>query len=146
VYDRDIYDATDFAGKHGFGYIVPDLIVPRFFPERFSRSERRHARQVATSKSASISFHGPSDYLSLGALYPEIRQAILDRMKRCIDFAGDVGAERFAFHVEPTAATNIALLDSRDPNFLLRASCRFFQGDFKIKSLWDQGQIPIRGN
>ncbi len=41
VYDVDILDAIDFAGKHGFGYIVPDLMVPRFFPERFSQSERR---------------------------------------------------------------------------------------------------------
>ena len=101
VYDKDIYDAINFAREHGFGYIVPDLMIPRFFPERFSKSERHHIREVAASRSVSISFHGPSDYLSLGTLYPEVRQAVLDRMKLCIDFASDVGAERFTFHVEP---------------------------------------------
>jgi sugar phosphate isomerase/epimerase len=101
VYDKDIYDAIDFAGKHGFGYIVPDLMVPRFFPERFSPSERQHIRKVAESKEVSISYHGPSDYLSLGTLYPEVRQAVLDRMKSCIDLARDVGAQRFTIHVEP---------------------------------------------
>ena len=62
VYDIDIYDAINFASRHGFGYIVPDLMIPRFFPELFSRSERRRIREVAASKNVSISFHGPSDY------------------------------------------------------------------------------------
>ena len=101
VYDKDIYDAIDFAGKHGFGYIVPDLMVPRFFPERFNPSERRRIAKTAASKNVSISFHGPSDYLSLGTLYPEVRQTVLDRMKLCIDFAHDIRAERFTIHVEP---------------------------------------------
>jgi sugar phosphate isomerase/epimerase len=101
VFDKDIYDAIDFASKNGFGYIVPDLMVPRFFPERFSPSERQHIGEAAESKEVSISFHGPSDYLSLGTLYPEVRHAVLDRMKLCIDFAHDVKAERFTIHVEP---------------------------------------------
>lgn len=101
VYDKDIYDAIDFAGKHGFGYIVPDLMIPRFFPDRFNPSERRRIAKTAASRDVSISFHGPSDYLSLGNLYPEVKQAVLDRMKLCIDFARDVRAERFTIHVEP---------------------------------------------
>lgn len=101
VYDVDIYNAINFASKHGFGYIVPDFMVPRFFPERFSRSERRHIREVAASRSVSISFHGPSDYLNLGTLYPEVRKAVLNRMKLCLDFARDVGAERLTIHVDP---------------------------------------------
>lgn len=100
VYDADICDAIDFASKHGFGYIVPDLMIPRFFPERFSQSERRSIREFAESKSLSISFHGPSDYLNLGTLYPEVRKAVLDRMKLCLDFACDVRAERFTIHIE----------------------------------------------
>ncbi len=101
VYDVDIYDAIDFASKHGFGYIVPDLMVPRFFPERFSQQERRRIREFAASKWVSISFHGPSDYLNLGSLYPEVRHAVLDRMKLCLDFARDIGAERFTIHIDP---------------------------------------------
>jgi sugar phosphate isomerase/epimerase len=101
VYDVDICDAIDFANRHGFGYIVPDLMVPRFFPERFDESERRRIRDFATSKGVSISFHGPSDYVNLGTLYPELRRAVLDRMKLCLDFAEDVGAERLTVHIDP---------------------------------------------
>ena len=101
VYDVDLCDAIDFASRHGFGYIVPDLMVPRFFPECFNESERRRIQDFAISKGVSISFHGPSDYLNLGTLYPEVRKAVLDRMKTCLDFAQDVGAQRFTIHVDP---------------------------------------------
>jgi sugar phosphate isomerase/epimerase len=101
VYDVDIYDAINFAFRHGFGYIVPDLMIPRFFPARFSKSERRRIRDFANSKGVSISFHGPSDYLNLGTLYPEVRRAVLYRMKLCLDFARDVEAERFTIHIDP---------------------------------------------
>jgi len=101
VYDADIYDAIDFASKHGFGYIVPDLMIPRFFPEHFSQKERQRIREVAASKNVAISFHGPSDYLNLGSIYPEVRKAILQRMRVCIDLALDVGAERFTIHIDP---------------------------------------------
>lgn len=101
VYDFDVYDAINFANSHGFGYIVPDLMIPRFFPECFSQPERLRIREFATSKNVSISFHGPSDYLDLGSLYPEMRGAVLDRMKLCLDFASDIGAERFTIHTKP---------------------------------------------
>jgi len=102
VYDANIYDAIDFASKNGFGYIVPDLMIPRFFPEYFSQKERQRIREVAGSKNVDISFHGPSDYLNLGSIYPEVRKAILQRMSACIDFALDVGAERFTIHIDPS--------------------------------------------
>ena len=101
VYDVDLYDAINFASSNGFGYIVPDLMIPRFFPERFSHSERRHIREFAASKGVSISFHGPSDYLNLGTLYPEVKRAVLKRMKLCLDLARDIGAERFTIHLDP---------------------------------------------
>jgi sugar phosphate isomerase/epimerase len=100
VYDADIYDAIDFASSHGFGYIVPDLMIPRFFPERFSPQERRRIREFAASKGVAISFHGPSDYLNIGTLYPEVRKAVLKRMKLCLEFARNVGAERFTIHID----------------------------------------------
>ncbi len=101
VYDSDIHEAIDFASTHGFGYIVPDLMIPRFFPENFSQSERHVIREFAESKGVSLSFHGPSDYLNLGALYPEVRHAVLHRMRLCLDFARDVGGERFTVHIDP---------------------------------------------
>jgi len=101
VYDVDIYNAINFASRHGFGYIVPDLMIPRFFPERFSQSERRRIREAAASRNVSISFHGPSDYLNLGTIYPEVRKAVLNRMKLSLDFARDVGAERLTIHINP---------------------------------------------
>ncbi len=99
VYDRDIFDAIDFASRHGFGYIVPDLMIPRFFPERFSTSKRRRIREVLQSEDVGISFHGPSDYLNVGSLYPDVRRAVMHRMKMCLDLARDVDAERFTIHV-----------------------------------------------
>ncbi len=101
VYDADIYDAINFASTHGFGYIVPDLMIPRFFPERFNQQERRNIRKAAKAQDVSISFHGPSDYLNLGAIYPKIRKAVLDRMKLCLNFACDVEAQRFTIHIDP---------------------------------------------
>jgi len=101
VYDRDMIDAICFASEKGFGYIVPDLMIPRFFPERLSRSERRHIREAAQSKNVSISFHAPSDYLNVGSLYPEVKRAVLGRMKSCMNLANDVGAQRFTIHIDP---------------------------------------------
>lgn len=101
VYDASIYDAIEFASGHGFGYIVPDLMVPRFFPERFSKSERRRIREAAASRNVSISFHGPSDYLNLGTLYSEVRKAVLHRIKMCLDFARDIEAKRLTLHIDP---------------------------------------------
>jgi len=77
------------------------LMVPRFFPECFNKQERLRIREFAASKGVSISFHAPSDYLNLGSLYPEVRRAVLDRMKLCLEFARDVGAERFTIHIDP---------------------------------------------
>jgi len=101
VYDDSIDDAIDFASKQGFGYIVPDLMVPRFFPEQFSRRERHRIREVAASEDVSISLHGPSDYLNLGTIYPEVGKAVLHRMRSCLTFARDIEAERFTIHLDP---------------------------------------------
>jgi sugar phosphate isomerase/epimerase len=101
VYDRDIHDAIEFAAGHGFGLIVPDLMIPRFWPERFDGEERRRIRRHSEDRGVSISFHAPSDYLSLGTPYPEVRKAILERMRLCLDLAQDVGAERRTVHPSP---------------------------------------------
>ena len=101
VYDSDIYDAINFAHKNGFGYIVPDLMIPRFFPECFNFDERRKIKDSLRNNNVSISFHGPSDYLNMGTLYPEVRKAILERLKLCLEFALDVEAKRFTIHIDP---------------------------------------------
>jgi sugar phosphate isomerase/epimerase len=106
VYDRDIFDAISFAEAHGFGYIVPDLMIPRFWPERFSGGERRRIREYAHDHGVSISFHAPSDYLSLITSYPEVMEGILVRMRTCLDLAEDLEAERFTIH--PSRPLNFA--------------------------------------
>jgi len=98
VYDRDIYEAIDFASNHGFGYIVPDLMIPRFWPERYTPSEVRGIRRRLDDRGVSISFHAPSDNLNLSAPYPEVRAGVLSRMKRCLGLARDLGADRFTIH------------------------------------------------
>lgn len=106
VYDRDLYDAVDYAAEHGFGYIVPDLMIPRFFPENIGRRDRRRIKEYAESRGVSPSFHGPSDTLNLVAPYPEVRRAVLRRMELSLRLAQDLGAERFTIH--PTAPLNFA--------------------------------------
>ena len=98
VYDRDLYDAIDFASTHRFGFIVPDLMIPRFWPERYGPSERRRVRRFAEDHDVSISFHAPSDNLNLAAPYPEVRSGILRRMGSCLELARDLEAERFTIH------------------------------------------------
>jgi len=115
VYDRDIYDAVDFAHRHNFGYIVPDLMIPRFWPENIGPSERRRIRRYAADHGVSISFHGPSDNLNLAAPYPEVRRGILQRMKLCLELARDLEAERFTIH--PSQPTNFAS-DGKPGTFL----------------------------
>ena len=106
VYDKDLYDAIDFAASHGFGFIVPDLNIPRFWPERFIASERRRVRRHAEDQGVSISFHGPSDNLNLASPYPEVRQGILKRMRTCLELARDLEADRFTIH--PSQPLNFA--------------------------------------
>lgn len=98
VYDKDIYDAVDFASAHGFGYIVPDMIIPRFWSENYGPSERRRIRRYADAHGVSISLHGPSDDLNLAAPFPEVRRGIIRRMKLCLELARDLEAERFTIH------------------------------------------------
>ena len=106
MYDKDIIDATDFAAAHGFGFIVPDLMIPRFWPERFSLEERRKIRRHLVDRGVSISFHAPSDNIHLGVAYPEVREAIHIRMKLCLDLCQDLEAERFTVH--PTQPNNFS--------------------------------------
>jgi sugar phosphate isomerase/epimerase len=98
VYDRDIYDALDYASNHGFGYIVPDLMIPRYWPENYPEAERRRMREYAESQNVGVSFHSPADNLSLLTAYPEVRGAIIERMRLCLEFTKDFGAERFTIH------------------------------------------------
>jgi len=98
VYDRNVLDAIDFAAAHGFGYIVPDLMIPRFWPERLNQQNRRRIRRHASDRGVSVSFHGPSDNLNLAAPYPEVRSGILKRMRLCLELAEDLEAERFTIH------------------------------------------------
>lgn len=98
VYDRDIHDAIDFASSHGFGFIVPDLMIPRFWPENYTEQERRRIRRHAGNSGVSISFHAPSDNLNMAAPYPEVRRGILERMRFCLEMAKDLEAERFTIH------------------------------------------------
>lgn len=106
VYDRDIYDAVDFASAHGFGYIVPDLTIPRFWPENYRPLERQRVRRYADAQGVSISFHAPSDNLNLAAPYPEVRRGVVQRMKLCLELARDLEAERFTIH--PSQPPNFA--------------------------------------
>jgi len=123
VYDRDIYDAIDYASGHGFGYIVPDMMIPGFWPENYSEAERRRMREYAGTQNVGISFHSPADNLSLLTAYPEVRGAIIERMRLCLAFAKDIGAERFTIH--PTEPRRFAS-DGREGTYHT-TYCEFYR-------------------
>ncbi len=79
VYDRDLLDALEYAHRHGFDYIVPDLTIPRFWPEGVDASHRRRLRRKAEDLGVHIALHTPLN-LDLSILYPEVRRGVLERL------------------------------------------------------------------
>ena len=49
IYDISLQDALKFASTSGWTGIVPDMGVPRFSPERFSKKERSNLRDLSES-------------------------------------------------------------------------------------------------
>ena len=106
VYDPSITNALDFAAAHQFGYIVPDLAVPRFFPENMNQDLRRSIKNRAESLGVSISLHAPGEGVDIVTLFPEIREAMLKRISLCLELARDLGAKRVTIH--PSAFPSFA--------------------------------------
>ena len=97
VYDRDLFDALEYAHGHGFDYIVPDLTVPRFWPESLDASERRRLRRSIDDLGVSIALHAPMG-LDLSVIYPDVRRGILKRLRRCLELARDLEALWMTIH------------------------------------------------
>jgi sugar phosphate isomerase/epimerase len=142
VYDKDIFDALDYASNHGFGYIVPDLMIPRFWPEMYTEAERRSIREYAMSLDIGISFHSPSDALSLATPYLEASSAIAERMRLCLRFAQELGAQRFTIH--PAEPPRFA--SNGQPGDYHITHCRFYRDALtrNIKSVVDKaGPVEV---
>lgn len=97
VYDRDLHDALEYAHKHGFDYIVPDLTVPRFWPESLNISHRRRLRRSADDLGLFIAFHAPSA-IDLVSIYPDVRRGVLERLRLCLQLARDLEALWMTIH------------------------------------------------
>jgi sugar phosphate isomerase/epimerase len=98
VYDRDLHEALEYAHRHGFDYIVPDLTVPRFWPESFNASERSRVRRSAEDLGVSIAFHAPTAGVDLSTAYPDVRRGVLERLRRCLELARDLEAMWVTIH------------------------------------------------
>ena len=85
IYDSSLQDALKFASTSGWTGIVPDMGVPRFSPERFSKKERSNLRDLSESFGIEWGFHAPGDDVSLFTTYSPIRSAIMQYFKEIID-------------------------------------------------------------
>ena len=90
IYDPTLQDALQYASKHNWTSIVPDIGVPRFSPELFSTSKRKELNEVSTELNIEWGFHAPGDDISLFTSYSPIRKSIIEYFKEIVDFARDV--------------------------------------------------------
>jgi sugar phosphate isomerase/epimerase len=97
IYDRDFYSAIDFATKYNFDVIEVWLGVPQFFPEKYSKKERKKIVNYTKLKDIQIQLHAP-EYPSLFAYHSEIRKASLSYLKTVIDFAKDLESTVLTIH------------------------------------------------
>ena len=97
VYDPDPLDALEYAYEHGFDYIVPDLTIPRFWPEYIDDDERRELRRRSGDLDVQIALHAPLN-LDLSTIYPEVRRGVLERLSRCLEMAVDLEAMWMTLH------------------------------------------------
>lgn len=93
-----IVDAIEFASKNGFATVEINLNMPEFFPERYDKQEREHIKKFAKYNNISLTFHGPED-INLCSMQRLVAETGVTRLKECIDFASELGGERFTFHI-----------------------------------------------
>lgn len=95
--EDDLFTALDFAGRHGFAALEVNLNIPAFFPERYDRWAREAVKKRVEEQGIALSFHAPED-MPLHHLHRTVREAMLNRLKECIDFAASVGGRKITFH------------------------------------------------
>lgn len=98
VYDRDMFDAIDYAAENSFDYVSFDLNVPRFYIDQTPAAELDRVRGYAETKGVGIAFHAPGDNISLYADYPAIRRGHLEHFGAIIAAAERLGARHVVVH------------------------------------------------
>lgn len=93
-----ILDAASFAKEHGFNAVEINLNMPEFYPDRYGKPDRKHIRDKLDDEGFTLTFHAPED-INLSTKQELIEDASLEILKRSIDFAHDLGAKRFTFHI-----------------------------------------------
>lgn len=95
---QSILDAVNFAADNGFNAVEINLNIPEFYPCKYNIQERQKLKTILEEKGIHISFHAPED-INLSSGQKELGIASLNILKECIDFAYDLGGERFTFHL-----------------------------------------------
>ncbi|SDK93702.1 sugar phosphate isomerase/epimerase family protein [Natronincola ferrireducens] len=95
--EENILTALDFAKENGFPSVEINLNVPAFFPENYSREQRKAIRARVEKEKIALSFHAPED-IPLYHLHDGVRKEGLERLKECIDFGAEIGGQKITFH------------------------------------------------
>lgn len=98
VGEENIYKTIDFTKKNGMNAVEINMNVPIYFPENFSKDERKKIKEYAEINDVQITMHAPED-IGLLQLHQNIREAGLNRLKEVIQFGIDIGASRMTLHI-----------------------------------------------
>jgi len=118
IYDRTLEDALEYSSKVGWTGIVPDIGVPRFSPEKYSKKDRVKLHDLSESFGIEWGFHAPGDDVSLFSTYTPIRTAIMSYFKEIIDFARDCSSGATNIVVHPGVPPSFKKANSSEDEFV----------------------------
>jgi len=125
VFDKDFYQAIDYASNNIYDYISFDLNVPRFQIDRFDRQTLGNIREYSQQKNIGIAFHAPGDNISLFSDYPSIRSGIIEYYKQMISAAELLNTRHITIHAGIYPSFKKAA--ASDDDFLIEHSSYFHQ-------------------
>ena len=96
--EENIYKTIDFTVENGMNAVEINMNIPIYFPENFTKEERKKIKYYAKSKAVEITMHAPED-INLLQLHESVRKAGIERLKEVIQFGIDIGASRITLHV-----------------------------------------------
>jgi len=93
----DIPTTIKYAKEMGYNALEINLNIPSFFPEEYDKEERKKIKELVNETGINLSFHAPED-IFLTHIHDEVRKAGLNYLKKCIDFAWEIGGNKITFH------------------------------------------------
>jgi len=99
VYDSNIHNSIEFAAANGFTGLQIAVELPRFSPERYSKSNQQAIKAHAQTLGIRLNLHGPDEITSLFVSHPALLNGIRDYYLDLFDFAEGIGAEMLTIHI-----------------------------------------------